>query len=109
FDALSRAGAAARIALVDAAARGWSVSADDCVADRSTVRHLPTGRTVTYGELVSKVPITKTLGEEDLKKIRLKSAAEYKVVGRWTPRLDIPEKTNGRAKFGIDTFLPGMV
>ncbi|HEV8615095.1 MAG TPA: molybdopterin cofactor-binding domain-containing protein [Methylomirabilota bacterium] len=109
FDALSRAGAAARIALVDAAARGWGVSADDCVADRSTVRHLPTGRTVTYGELVSKVPITKTLGKEDLKKIQLKSAAQYKVVGRWTPRLDIPEKTNGRAKFGIDTFLPGMV
>ena len=109
FDALSRAGAAARIALVDAAARRWGVSADDCVADRSSVRHLPTGRAVTYGELVSKVPITKTLGEEDLKKIRLKSAAEYKVVGRWTPRLDIPEKTNGRAKFGIDTFLPGMV
>jgi isoquinoline 1-oxidoreductase beta subunit len=109
FDALSRAGAAARIALIDAAARRWGVPAEDCVADRSTVRHLPTGRTVTYADLVSKVPITKTLGEEDLKKIQLKNAADYKVVGRWTPRLDIPEKTNGRAKFGIDTFLPGMV
>src|SRR2546430_17180846 len=55
------------------------------------------------------VPITRTLSEEDLKKIALKKPSQYRIVGKWIPRLDIPEKTNGRAKFGIDTFLPGMV
>jgi isoquinoline 1-oxidoreductase subunit beta len=109
FDALSRAGAAARIALIDAAARRWDVSAEDCVADKSTVRHLPSGRAIAYGDLVARVPITKTFGEEDLKKVPLKRPAEYKVIGRWTPRLDIPEKTTGRAKYGIDNFVPGMV
>jgi isoquinoline 1-oxidoreductase len=109
FDALSRAGAAARQALIEAAAKNWNVNAADCVAERGVVRHLPTGRSVRYGEIVSRLPITKTFSEEDLKKITLKKPDEYRIVGKWTPRLDIPDKVNGKAKFGIDTFVPNMV
>jgi isoquinoline 1-oxidoreductase subunit beta len=109
FDSLSRAGAAARLALIDAAAQNWKVNAADCVAERGVVRHLPSGRSIRYGELVAKVPITKTFTEDDLKKVPLKKPADYKVVGQWIPRLDIPEKTNGKAKYGMDTFLAGMV
>jgi isoquinoline 1-oxidoreductase subunit beta len=108
FDALSRAGGAARIMLVEAAAGRWQVDPVECVAERSVVRHLPTGRSISYGEIVTKVPITKTLSEDDLKKISLKKPADYKVIGSWIPRLDIPEKTNGKAKFGIDSFVPRM-
>jgi isoquinoline 1-oxidoreductase len=108
FDSLSRGAAAARLALIDAAATSWKVPASECAAARSAVRHLPTGRTLTYGEIVAKAPITRTFSEDDLKKVVLKKPAEYKVIGQWIQRLDIPEKTNGRAKFGIDTFLPGM-
>jgi len=109
FDSLSRAGAAARLALIDAAAASWKVPAADCVAAGGVVRHLPSGRALSYGDIVKRVPITRTFSEDDLKKITLKKPAEYRVVGRWTPRLDIPEKVTGKAKFGIDTFLPGMV
>jgi isoquinoline 1-oxidoreductase subunit beta len=109
FEILSRAGAAARLALVDAAAQSWKVNAADCMAERGVVRHLPSGRSIRYGDLVAKVPITKTFTEDELKKVPLKKPAEYKIVGQWIQRLDIPEKTNGKAKFGIDTFLPGMV
>ncbi|MBI4608239.1 MAG: molybdopterin-dependent oxidoreductase [Candidatus Rokubacteria bacterium] len=109
FDALSRAGAAARIMLLDAAARRWNVPPEDCVAERGVVRHPPTQRSIAYGEIVAKLPITKTLTPEDLKRIPLKKPSEYKVIGKWVPRLDIPEKTTGQAKFGIDVFLPGMV
>ena len=108
FETLSRAGAAARLMLVDAAARRWSVPEAECVAERGVVRHLPTGRSMTYSDIVAKVPITRTISEDELKKIPLKQPGAYKVIGRWTPRLDIPEKTNGQAKFGIDSFLPGM-
>ncbi|HET7342974.1 MAG TPA: molybdopterin cofactor-binding domain-containing protein, partial [Methylomirabilota bacterium] len=109
FDALSRAGAAARLALIDAAAASWKVAPGECVAAGGVVRHPATGRSLSYGDIVKRVPITRTFSEEDLKKITLKKPAEYRVVGRWTPRLDIPEKVNGRAKFGIDAFLPGLV
>ncbi len=109
FDALSRAGAGARKLLVEAAARQMGVDPADCIAENSRVRHLPSGRDVTYGALVSKSLITATLSDEELKKLELKKPSEYKIVGKWIQRLDIPEKTNGRAKFGIDRFLPGMV
>ncbi|HEY3097738.1 MAG TPA: xanthine dehydrogenase family protein molybdopterin-binding subunit [Methylomirabilota bacterium] len=109
FDALSRAGAAGRLALIDAAAKSWNVSPADCVAERGVVRHLPSGRAVRYGEIVARMPITKTFSEEELKQITLKKPSEYRVVGQWIPRLDIPDKVTGKAKFGIDTFLPNMV
>jgi isoquinoline 1-oxidoreductase len=109
FDSLSRAGAAARIALIEAAARRWEVPAAECTAERGMVRHPITGRSISYGDLVAAVPITKTFSEDDLKKITLKKPDQYRIVGTWTQRLDIPEKTNGQAKFGIDTFLPGML
>lgn len=108
LDPLSRAGAAARTMLIDAAARHWKVNPADCIAERGVVRHPPTGRSISYGELVARVPITKTLSPEELKAIKLKKPGEYKVIGKWIPRLDIPEKVTGRAKFGIDVFLPGM-
>src|SRR5216117_3512597 len=109
FDALSRAGAAARLALIDAAAKSWNVSPADCVAERGVVRHLPSGRALRYGEIVARMPITKTFSEEELKQITLKKPSEYRVVGQWIPRLDIPDKVTGKAKFGMDTFLPNMV
>jgi isoquinoline 1-oxidoreductase subunit beta len=108
FDTLSRAGAAARLILVDAAARHWGVDAGACVAERGTVRHPVSGRALSYGELVGRVPITKTLTSDELKAIALKPAARYRVIGRPLPRLDIPEKVDGRAVYGIDVFLPGM-
>src|SRR2546423_9741017 len=109
FDALSRAGAAARLALIDAAAKSWNVSRADCMAERGVVRHLPSGRALRYGEIVARMPITKTFSEEELKQITLKKPSEYRVVGQWIPRLDIPDKVTGKAKFGMVTFLPNMV
>src|SRR5438094_598898 len=105
----SGAAAAARLALIDAAAKSWDVSPADCVAERGMIRHMPTGRSLRYGEIVAKVPITKTFTEDELKQITLKKPADYRVVGQWIPRLDIPDKVTGKAKFGMDTFLPNMV
>ena len=109
FDVLSRAGAAARILLIDAAATQWSVAASDCVAERGRVRHPATDRSISYGELVGQVPITKTVAADELKAIPLKKPGRYTLIGTSMPRFDIPEKVDGRAKFAIDVFLPGMV
>ncbi len=108
FDTLSRAGAAAGLMLIDAAARHWGVDVGDCIAERGAITHPRTGRSITYGQLVAQVPITKTLTPEELKTIPLKKPERYRLIGRSIPRLDVPEKVDGRAAFGIDVFLPGM-
>ena len=41
--------------------------------------------------------------------VRLKDAKDWKIVGRPTKRLDSPEKVTGRAQFGMDVRLPGML
>ena len=108
FEVLSRAGAAARIILIDAAAGLWAVDAADCVAERGVVRHRQTGRSMKYGEIVARRPLTRTLTADELKAIVLKRPGRYTLIGRSMPRFDIPEKVDGRAKFVIDLFLPGM-
>src|SRR5689334_3389985 len=110
FDRLSRAGAAGRIALIEAGAKALHASQADCYAENSRVHDRKTGRSVGYGEILQNVKIERKFAyPEDFKKIPLKSAAEYKIIGKSVPALDIPAKTNGQVKYGMDVFLPGMV
>ena len=109
FDALSRAGASGRIALVDAGAKILGVSPRECAAAGSRVTHGPTGRSVSYADIVARGDISRTFTEDDLKGLKLKSFGDYKVVGKAVPQLDIPAKTDGTARYGIDVFVPNMV
>jgi isoquinoline 1-oxidoreductase subunit beta len=96
-------GAAARMMLVDAAARTWNVESAACRAENGRVSH-PGGRTLAYGELTAqaaKLPVPQ--------KIVLKDPSRFKLLGKPTPRLDTPVKVNGSALFGIDIRLPGML
>ena len=52
---------------------------------------------------------TKTFTADELKAIKLKTPDQYTLIGVSVPQLDIPSKTNGTAKYGIDVMLPGMV
>src|SRR5215831_5946353 len=109
FDRLSRAGAAGRIALIEAGAKVLGANQADCYAENSRVIDKKSGRSVSYGEILQKVKIDRKFAyPEDFKKIPRKSAADYKIIGKSIPALDIPAKTNGQAKYGIDVFLPNM-
>src|SRR4030095_11029437 len=43
------------------------------------------------------------------KQVTLKDPKAFKVLGQSLPRLDLPEKVNGTAQFGIDVKLPGLL
>jgi len=109
FDQMSRVGASARIALVDAGAKMLGVSPSECSAANSVVTHEASGTSVTYGDIVSSGNIDRTFTEDEMKELPLKGFGDYKVVGQSMPALDIPSKTDGTAGFGIDVFVPGMV
>lgn len=109
FDAMSRAGAAGRIALTEAAAAMMGVPAGELVVRDSRISHPKSKKSLTFAEIVKGGKATKTFTADELKALKLKTPDQYTLVGQSIPQLDIPSKTNGTAKYGIDTFLPGMV
>jgi isoquinoline 1-oxidoreductase len=108
FDELSRAGAAGRIALIRAGAGILQSDASKCYAEDGRVVDRVSGRSISYAEIIQAAPVTAEMTAEDLKKLGLKKPGEYKLVGRSLQTLDIPAKTDGSAKYGIDVFLPNM-
>src|SRR6266545_4364269 len=112
FDAMSRAGAAGRMALIDAAAAAMGVppfNKGELVVRNSTVSHPKSKKSMSFADIVKSGKITKTFTADELKAIKLKTPDQYTLVGVSVPQLDIPSKTNGTAKYGIDVMLPGMV
>src|SRR5882672_5785117 len=100
---LREAGATARMMLVATAAKRWGVDANSCRAQDGEVIHLPTGRRLKYGELVSeaaKIPVPEH--------VTLKSPGDFKLIGTPAKRLDTPAKVNGTALYGIDARPAGV-
>jgi len=100
---LRQAGATARSMLVSAAAKRWKVDPSSCRAQSGEVLHVPTGRSIRYGELV-----TDTAGMPVPENVTLKRPDEFKLVGTAAKRLDTPAKINGTALYGIDVRPPGV-
>src|SRR5271165_2660091 len=103
WDPMRQAGAAAREMLVAAAAQTWGVPASECATDKGFVVHAASNRREGYGDLAekaAKLPVPKSP--------KLKEPSQYKLIGKPTPRLDTPSKTNGTAEFGIDFRVPDM-
>jgi CO/xanthine dehydrogenase Mo-binding subunit len=107
FTELSQAGAAGRIALIDAGAKILGVPASECRARASQV--LAGNRAVSYAELVRTAKLDRQFTDAELKALPVKPISERRLISKPAPQLDIPVKTNGTAKYGIDATLPGMV
>lgn len=96
-------GAAAREALVAAAASKLGVPAAELTTADSKVLHAKSGKSLRYGELASEA------AEYSLNKApALKARKDYKLIGKQVARADIPAKVNGSAQYGIDFTLPDM-
>ena len=103
WDKLRTAGAQARTMLIAAAARAWRVDPAECYAKNGMVANAR-GKTLSYGELAAaaaNMPVPK--------EVKLKSKADFRLIGTSQPRLDTPGKVDGSAEFGLDVKLPGML
>jgi len=109
FDAMSRAGAAGRMALTEAAAGSMGVPVGELVVRDSVISHAKSKKQMSFAEIVKRAKATKTFTPDELKAIKLKTPDQYTMIGVSVPQLDIPDKTKGAAKYGIDVMLPGMV
>jgi len=104
WEILRKAGATAREMLVAAAAEKWEVPVAECKAQNSTVYHRHSGKRAEYGKLLEGAAAVKAPRQP-----RLKSADEFSIVGKRIPRLDSGLKARGKATFGIDVQLPGLL
>jgi isoquinoline 1-oxidoreductase subunit beta len=103
WDGLRKAGAQARMMLVSAAAAEWKVPEADCRAENGRVI-AKDGKSMTYGQLATKaaaLPVPKDPP--------LKAASAFRYIGKPVKRLDTPSKVMGKAEYGIDVQLPGML
>ena len=102
WDPLRKAGASAREMLIAAAAAKWGVNPGDCKAADGVVTHGP--RSATYGSLTAAAALLKPPAT-----VTLKDPATFTVIGKPLARLDGAAKARGRATYGLDIKLPGML
>jgi isoquinoline 1-oxidoreductase subunit beta len=103
FDRMRVAGAAARFALVAAAAQKLGLPAAQLKTDNGGV-HAPDGRRLTYLELAPAAADIDLPADP-----QLKARAQWRYLGKSMPRVDMVAKCTGTATFGIDVRLPDMV
>lgn len=103
-DYVRKGGAAARIMLVEAAAKGWGVAPAECRVEKGVITHAGSGRTTTFGAVAAEA--AKVAPPKD---IVLKDPKDWTIAGKPVKRLDTVEKTDGSQIYGIDLKLPGLL
>ncbi|HEY9048360.1 MAG TPA: molybdopterin cofactor-binding domain-containing protein, partial [Ohtaekwangia sp.] len=101
FDRYRIAGATARTLLVQAAAARLGISPEDCHTEDGYI--IAGTNRIAYGDVAveaSKLSVPSS--------VKLREPGQWKYIGKSQKRLDAPEKTNGKALYGIDIQLPGL-
>lgn len=96
-------GATARAMLVSAAAQRWGVDESEIEVGRGLLRHPATDRSATYGdmsELAGSLAVPSG--------VPLKTPEQFTLIGTSVPKVDVPAKVDGTARFTIDVQRPGM-
>lgn len=109
YDRMRNAGAACRELLILAAMdKTGDTNRNNYTAQSATVVYTGTNpvspKSWTYGSLVA-AAATKTVPAD----LRLTDPVNFRLIGKPLTRVDIPAKTDGSAKYGIDVWFPNMV
>jgi isoquinoline 1-oxidoreductase subunit beta len=101
-----KGGAAARMMLLEAAAKEWGVPVAELTVDKGVITHAKSNRSVTYGKIAAAASKLEVPKDAD---ITLKDPKTWKIAGKPLNRLDTPDKLTGKQIYSIDVTLPGML
>ncbi|AUD03986.1 xanthine dehydrogenase family protein molybdopterin-binding subunit [Spirosoma pollinicola] len=104
WERLRKAGATARMMLVEAAAKRWNVPSSECTTENGFVAHSGSNRKASYGELANEaaqlaVPTN----------VKLKAIKDFKLIGSTIRNVDNPKIITGKPLFGLDFYREGML
>lgn len=102
WEPLRLAGASARAMLLQAAARRWQLPLEQLRTEGGRV--LAGERSLGYGELAAEAAALTPPTE-----VALKARADWRLIGKPVPRLDLPAKVDGSAVYGVDVQQPGLL
>ena len=105
FTTLRQAGASGRMMLERAAAARWDVPVSECHALNHEVRHVPSGRRLSYGSLAEAAGQLDPPAPET---VRLKPRKSRRYIGRSTSSVDVRGIVQGQGQYGMDVQLEGM-
>lgn len=100
-------GAQVRRVLLDNAARKLDVPVAELTTESGVVVHAKSGRRLTYGDIAAFAEVPAKAPE--IKPEDLKKPGDFRLIGRSTLRVELPNKVNGSARYSIDVQLPGMI
>ncbi|MFP3549706.1 molybdopterin cofactor-binding domain-containing protein [Paraburkholderia sp. SIMBA_049] len=106
YPTMRRLGALARKMLLQVASTELGVPVDALSTEPGKVVHAASGRTLSYGQLASRamdlpVPAPDT--------VKLKDRSQFRWIGKPVQRLDVHDKSTGKAIYGIDCRVDGML
>ena len=105
-DYVRKGGAAARMMLLQAAAKEWKVPVAELKVAQGVVTHAATGRRASYGQLASAAA---KLTPPDPASIVLKNPRTWTVAGQPKKRLDTADKLDGSKRYAIDMRVPNQL
>ena len=107
FTSLRIAGAQARRVLLEAVAAKWAVPGAELSTEPSVVMHKSSGRRIGYGEIAAFAKVPEKLPA--IEEADLKPVENFRLIGTDVARIELPLKVTGKAQYGMDVQVPGMV
>jgi isoquinoline 1-oxidoreductase beta subunit len=107
FTSLRIAGAQARRVLLEAVAGKWAVPVAELSTEPSVVMHKSSGRRIGYGEIAAFAKVPEKLPA--IEEADLKPVENFRLIGTDIARIELPLKVTGKAQYGMDVQVPGMV
>jgi isoquinoline 1-oxidoreductase beta subunit len=106
YDTMRRLGALARAMLLQAAAARLNAPIGELTTEPGRVIHAATAQSVAYGDIASDA-IDLPVPAPD--SVTLKNKSQFRWIGKRVARLDVHDKSTGRAIYAIDCKVDGML
>jgi isoquinoline 1-oxidoreductase beta subunit len=107
YEVMRLAGMQARQVMIQSAAQKWEVPATELSTEPHAVVHKASGRKLSYGEIAEFATVPAS--PPQFTREQLKRPSEFRLIGKDIPRIEIPDKVTGQARYGIDVRLLGML